>query len=274
MAVKIVSWNIGGMIAPWHCLTTMDADVALLQEASAPPQDVVSQICVDPADWYTAGWPGWRARTAIASLSHRAEVKWIQAKPLGETNSGELGVSRPGTLTAARVEADGVEPFVAVSLYSFWEKPHSTVESSWIFADASAHRLVSDLSLFIGSQDRHRILAAGDLNILYGYGEDGNEYWAGRYASVFERMKALGLCFVGPQFPNGRRACPWPDELPRDSKNVPTYYRRTTDPASATRQLDFVFASKGMADSVSVRAINGLHEWGPSDHCRLEIVVS
>ena len=139
--------------------------------------------------------------------------------------------------------------------------------------DASAHRLVSDLSVFIGTQDGHRVLAAGDLNLLYGYGDNGSEYWAGRYGTVFERMEALGLSFAGPQAPNGRMAQLWPEELPRESKNVPTY-RPTADPAGATRQLDFVFASQSMADSVSVRAINELHEWGPSDHCRLEIVVS
>ena len=261
------------MIAPWHCLTAMDADVALLQEAAAPPQEVRSQIHVDSAVWYTAGWPWWEARTAIAKLSQRVEVEWIMAKPVGQADSGELGASRLGTLTAARVKADGVEPFVAVSMYSFWEKPHSTVGGGWIVSDASAHRLISDLSVFIGSQYGHRIVAAGDLNILHGHGENGNEYWAGRYGSVFERMEALGLSFVGPQAPRGRQACPWPEELPCDSRNLPTY-RPRKDPASATRQLDFVFASKGMADSVTVRAINELDEWGPSDHCRLEIVVS
>ena len=83
----------------------------------------------------------------------------------------------------------------------------------------------------------------------------------------------LRLPFVGPQAPNGRQAKPWPDELPLDSKNVPTYHSEK-DPATATRQLDFVFASKGMADSVFVRALNEPEGWGPSDHCRLEITVS
>ena len=44
--------------------------------------------------------------------------------------------------------------------------------------------------------------------------------------------------------------------------------------AAATRQLDFVFASRGLADSVHVRALNEPDEWGPSDHCRVEIEVS
>ena len=273
MTVKIVSWNIDGKIDPWSDLAGMDADIALLQEAGEPPVDVSKRICVDPAPWHTAGWPGWLRRTAIAKLSDRVEVEWIEAKSFAEADSGELAVSRSGTLTAAVVTPPDIEPFVVVSMYSFWEKPHASA-GSWIFSDASAHRLVSDLSAFIGREDGHRIVAAGDLNILHRYGDYGNEYWAGRYGSVFDRMEALWLPFVGPQHPNGKQADPWPDELPRDSKNVPTYRTNRKQPCTATRQLDFVFASKGMADSVCVRALNEPEQWGPSDHCRLEIKVS
>jgi hypothetical protein len=42
--------------------------------------------------------------------------------------------------------------------------------SSWIHADASVHRLISDLSVLIGRQRGHKIIVAGDLNVLYGYG--------------------------------------------------------------------------------------------------------
>lgn len=78
---------------------------------------------------------------------------------------------------------------------------------------------------------------------------------------------------VGPQAPNGRPADPWPDELPADSRNVPTYHTRRQGPAGATRQLDFVFASAAIADRVRVRALNEIDEWGPSDHCRILIDV-
>ena len=192
----------------------------------------------------------------------------------GGSALGEFSVSRPGTVTAAHVSALGIEPFVAVSMYAMWERSHASSNSSWIVSDASAHRVVSDLSTFIGRQHGHRILAAGDLNILRGYGDDGSKYWAGRYGTVFDRMEALGLAFVGPQAPNGRQADPWPDELPGDSRNVPTFYPRGRGPITATRQLDFVFASRDMADSLRVRALNDPDHWGPSDHCRVLIEVS
>ena len=274
LGVRIVSWNIDGRTDPWHCLTAMDADVALLQEADRPPEEMRRRIDVDPAPWTTVGWTGWTRRTAIARLSERVEVEWITPKAMEEACSGQFAVSRPGTVTAAHVSAPGIEPFVVVSMYALWESPHASSNSSWIVSDASAHRVVSDLSTFIGRQDGHRILAAGDLNILRGHGEGGSEYWAGRYGTVFGRMEALGLVFLGPQAPNGRQADPWPDELPRDSRNVPTFYPSGRGPTTATRQLDFVFASRGMADSVRVRALNDPDHWGPSDHCRIEIEVS
>jgi len=115
---------------------------------------------------------------------------------------------------------------------------------------------------------------AGDLNILYGYGENGSAYWAARYASVFSRMSALGLAFVGPQAPAGRLAQPWPDELPRTSKNVPTFHTSHQSPASAARQLDFVFASHGLAGRMRATALNDPERWGPSDHCRIEIEIA
>ena len=159
-------------------------------------------------------------------------------------------------------------------MYGTWEKPHYLTGSPWIFADASVHRLISDLAIFIGSERGHHIIVAGDLNVLHGYGEDGNRYWASRYATVFDRMKALGLQFMGPQAPHGRQANPMPGELPGDSLNVPTFHTRHQTPATATRQLDFVFASESLAPRITVRALNEVEDWGPSDHCRVDFKVS
>ena len=41
MAIRIVSWNIAKKHEPWRQLLDMDVDVALLQEATEPPEDVV-----------------------------------------------------------------------------------------------------------------------------------------------------------------------------------------------------------------------------------------
>jgi hypothetical protein len=87
-------------------------------------------------------------------------------------------------------------------------------------------------------------------------------------------MSALGFQFMGPQAPHGgQQAHPWPDELPTNSLNVPTYRHNQNNPDSAKRQLDYVFASNSLSSRISVRAANGIYKWGPSDHCRIFIEV-
>jgi hypothetical protein len=177
--VKVMAWNIARRDEAWRYLLDTDADIALLQEAAAPPADVARRLEVDPSPWRTAGAGvnrPWRA--AVVKLSSRVQVQWIEPKPLADALPGDLAVSRLGTLAAAMVTPGDDDPFVAASMYAPWEKPHATTGSGWIYADGSVHRLISDLSALVGQQVGHRILAAGDLNILYGYGEHGSPYWA------------------------------------------------------------------------------------------------
>ncbi len=273
--VKLVAWNIARREEAWRALLDSGADVALLQEATEPPADVARRVDVGPSPWRTAGaglQRPWRA--AVVKLSDRVDVEWLELKPVDEASRQDLMVSRPGTLDAAILTAPDAEPVIVASMYAAWEQSYGVLTSGWIYADASAHRLISDLSALVGREAGHRIVVAGDLNILHGYGEQGSPYWASRYDTVFSRMQALGLSFVGPQSPAGRQAAPWPDELPTTSKDVPTYYASHQTPATATRQLDFVFASRGMKEHVCVRALNDPDGWGPSDHCRVEIEVS
>jgi endonuclease/exonuclease/phosphatase family metal-dependent hydrolase len=268
----MIAWNIAQRNEAWRSLLDTDADIALLQEAPEPPADVGARVHVDQAPWRTAGAGTKRPwRTVIARLSDRVSVQWLETKTVEEAAPGELAVSRSGTLSAAVVTPSTGESFIAVALYAAWERPHGTTGGSWIYADGSVHRLISDLSALIGQQAGHRIIAAGDFNILHGYGENGSAYWASRYNTVFNRMSALGLPLVGPQIPAGKSAEPWPDELPRTSKNVPTFHHSRQTPATATRQLDFVFASSCLVERVRVAARNEPHQWGPSDHCRVEI---
>ena len=95
---------------------------------------------------------------------------------------------------------------------------------------------------------------------------------------MFERAEALGLGLglglVGPFAPHGRMADPRPVELPDGARDVPTYHTRTQGPAGTQRQLDFVFASTLIAERIEVRALNCVEEWGPSDHCRVAILVN
>jgi hypothetical protein len=265
-----VSWNTGG--CAWWDACDPDIDVLLLQEARKPPSAPNFEMVPSIDDeWRTAGLRKRDWATVIAAPSGRVGLR---PHPLAEEQDplpGSLFVSRAGTLRAAEVMRDEQVVVTVASMYATWESART---GSTIYADAAAHRMLSDLSGLISTRKRHRIVAAGDLNILRGYGEDGASYWKGRYDTVFDRAEALGLICVGPHTPNGRQAEPWPDELPRDSVNVPTFHTSRNAPATATRQLDFVFASGSIADHVTARALNEIEEWGPSDHCRIEIEVS
>ena len=257
--IRIVSWNIAKQHQPWRELAAMDADIALVQEGGQPPEDV-SGVEIGPkesydshhwnSDWWKGrGWPHLYERwPMVVKLSDRVEVEWFkQVTPITEVAEDEIAVSGIGIIAAARVTPkDGsVEPFIAVSMYARWMGPHPSVRSSWIYADASAHRIISDLSAFIGHEDtrRHRIIAAGDLNTGHGYtGEPytGDPYWRARDHSVFDRFNAIGMEFMGPQSPNGRQADPTPAGLPPDTLNVPTYYTiAQKKPENAQIQLDY-----------------------------------
>ena len=267
--VKLICWNIAGDRAPWRFLLDCDADIALLQEARTPPDDVAGRVEVDPAPFLDS--KGYRiSRTAVVKLSDRVQVKWLDPVPIAEAGAGDFVVSQPRSIAAAIVDAPGVAPFVAVSICAAYEKSHPP--TGWNIVDASVHRVISDLSLLIGKQSGHRVVAAGDLTIWHGYGR--NAYWKRRNDTVFERMEAIGLPLVGPRHPHGRQADPWPSWLPEDSLNVPTYHNIGASPSEANNQLDFVFASEGMAGAIQVTELNSAEEWGPSDHCRIEIVVA
>ena len=109
----------------------------------------------------------------VVNLSDRVDVEWFrQVGPIGEPTEDEIAVSGIGTITAARITPQDSPPFIAVSMYARWIRPHPSTKSGWRvgYQDGSAHRIISDLSAFIGSADppTHRILAAGDLNMIYG----------------------------------------------------------------------------------------------------------
>ena len=279
--IKVVSWNVGKRQEPWRELVRMapdgDADLALLQEAGNPPGNLVHLVeYEDRVFWNRHLYDRW---PLVVKLSNRIKVEpYRQVEPISELGEDEIGVSGIGTIAAAKVTPCNSEEqaFVAVSMYARWLKPHPSTKSSWKVgcSDASAHRIISDLSAFIGHRNpaKHRILAAGDLNIFYG-ATGCKLSLPERDRTVWDRMQALGLEFLGPQAPHGRLASSIPDDVPSDTKNVPTYYKRRGGPETAENQLDYAFASPGFHESVSVRAMNDVKEWGPSDHCRLMIEV-
>ena len=262
--LRLVSWNIALRKAALNALQGSDYDVALLQEAPVPEDS----------------WEGkhYSRCARVVALSDRAEVMEFRRIPQGaKPEPNEIVVSAAGTISAAQIVPSGGTPFIAVSLYARWEKPHPRTPTNWSvgYADAMAHRAISDLSAFIGHVDpaRHRILIAGDLNLIHGATDSNPLALPARDRSVFLRLESLGFEFVGPQFPRGRQADPPRAGLPADTDNVPTYHTTRQRPETAANQLDYVFASRGFHRRVQTRALNEPEGWGPSDHCRIAIDV-
>ena len=278
--IRLISWNIARRSEPWRELVEMarqGVDVALLQEAGSPPGDLVDLIeYQDDVLWNRQLYDRW---PLVVQLSDRVEVeRFRQVPPISELGERDIGVSGIGTIAAARVTPrdSPEEAFVAVSMYARWMRPHPSTHSLWRVgaSDVSAHRILSDLSAFIGHEDssKHRILAAGDLNMIYG-AIGRTLSLPEREGTVWDRFEALGLEFLGPQAPDGRRAASPPD-VPPDTRNVPTFHPAGRSAADATTQLDYAFASRGFHERIKVRALNEIDEWGSSDHCRLLIEVT
>ena len=102
LAVTVVSWNIARSTEPWRQLLQMDADVALLQEAAPPPDDLVrlrratlppaegaSPLDIGPREaWDSHSWNSdwWRGRgnalfdrwPMVVRLSDRVDVEWFK----------------------------------------------------------------------------------------------------------------------------------------------------------------------------------------------------
>ena len=242
----VVSWNIARRHEPWRQLATMDADVALLQEATPPPPDVAGVVDTGPPEhWDSHGWNSRRYEgrldrlsdrwPMVVRLSDRVEVEWFwQVSPISETEEDEIAVSGIGTIAAARVIPRDAPPFIVASMYASWLKPHpSTGRRSARFSDGSTHRIISDLSAFIGSTDpgTHRILAAGDLNIVYGSTNPG-------YARPPETARSPTAWTRSASSCSGLATPPAGGPAPRRPASPPirATCRRTTTAASRPRQ--------------------------------------
>ena len=287
--IKVVSWNISKRNEPWRALARMaregKADVALLQEAGNPPDDLEHPLWFDSEEF----WKGCRRDDRplydrwcmVVRLSDRVDLDWFRSiPPISELGEREFGVSGIGTIAAARAAPRGWpedDAFTVVSMYARWIKPHPSTATPWRVgaSDVSAHRILSDLSAFVGHEDpsKHRILAVGDLNMFYG-ATGTSLSMPTRERTVWDRIAALGLEFLGPQAPNERQSSIRQPDVPPDTKNLPTWVRNGRSPGEADRQLDYAFASRGFHERVTARALNEVDEWGPSDHCRLLMEVS
>ena len=198
----------------------------------------------------------------------KISVDWIEVKIAVDAKVGELGVSQPGMVAACVTPSDGEFVGGCIDVRAMGRSSSLDQEQMalrrWL---RSSHCL---RPVRLSDVKDHRIIAAADLT--YGYGERRSPYWKRRYMTVFERMDALGLSFVGPQHPNGRHErvlgrmnCPEQARTFLLSATIEKCRQRLSD--SWTSYLEISFRVGVSA------ALNSPDQWGPSDHCRVEIEI-
>ena len=222
--VRMVCWNIARSLDAYEEVRKMeDVDVALLQEVGRGAADQMADVIGDEAAW---NWDRSSIWPAVVRLSKRVQVDTLKpvAPESEDTAQNTIAVSDSRTLAAALVRPlqdakPAFEPFLVFSTYARWLRPNRLAgfspvrrghQAINIYSDGSAHRVISDISAFIGHTNplSHRLLVAGDLNAIYGATDDSRLENPPRARTIFARMQALGLEFRGPQCRQTGRASP------------------------------------------------------------------
>ena len=230
----LVCWNMFRK-ASWDFLVAehIDADLAMLQEAYTPTPIAKRSLDVGPGPWRT---PGSNSARAIVGISSDVEVVRIPEDEVIQAGVPGEAVDRHIFAAAAIERVDG-DPFYAVSIEAWPDIVHAVPEVLRAVTRAGGRELP--------------FVVGGDFNVRRGYDS----------TAIFRDLAAAGVPLVGP--------------FGTDGGTTPTKYdnRRGGVPADARRQLDYVFASTSIAETITVRALNGptKEEWGPSDHCRILI---
>lgn len=120
MRIRVVSWNVGKRSEPWRELARMardgEAELALLQEAGRPPEEVVDRVGYeDRVFWNRHLYDRW---PLVVRLSDRIAVEqYRQVPPSSDLAEAQIGVSGIGAIAAGRVIPRDSEAaaFVAVS---------------------------------------------------------------------------------------------------------------------------------------------------------------
>ena len=276
MTMRLIAWNMNARSSNWTVLAELmqsyGANASMVQEAVAPPHGFKSALAVmtDPSlgdqGWQTPVPSGANRKfaSAVAAID-QAPIEMWRPVPLATAAYKDAAISHPGQWVAAAFGAHE-KPIWVVSLYGLWDTLPHTKD---IYAEASLHRALSDLSRLFYSRSAERIVLAGDLNVWRGYGD---RKWQPGYQSVFDRLVAYGFELAGPLRSGGLPLdkCPCPNSGKPECRHVRTYRHQRSE-AATPYQTDFAFV-RGIR-LVQCRALDEERHWQHSDHCPLLIEV-
>ncbi len=288
MALRIATWNMDhwkrmrddpsgqAQRDAWAYLTSLNVDVALVQEAVPPP-------FVDPSSWPVRSHPApdrpdeWfmhpryrRWGSAVVVFNPQLEFEPVESAQLnGFRLPTALWVSHPGSWSAIKITKADQPPITLVSAYGAWDIATADGKSSYY--QTTVHRILSDLTPLLESDDGQRTVLAGDLNV----GTQSNhptdeEPYRSRPTSraLFDRFASLGLVecigagLPADRGPLARCTCgPAPD-----CRHVQTY-RHDNKPDGMPWQNDYFFAGSALAGALtSCVVVDDEATWALSDH--------
>ncbi len=259
MIFKIAAWNMRRNSGGWAFLAeTLQPDVALLQEAPTPPQELLN-IYKGPI--------GTTRQWGSAVVSFDRDIEDLPTiKNRHSSDPFELYQHHPGAMAVARVSLPESEPLVAVSLYGLL---------AGNYAQSSVLRLLADLLPLFDSPLKDRVVLGGDLNLSTQLKKPDRQ----RHQAIFAYMESLGLrnCFFETR--ESRKSwvdCPC-EEAPH-CYHVQTHrHVSNKDPQNDRKwHNDYLFISdKLVRRLVDCYALNeeSAGTWAISDHCPIVAVL-
>lgn len=261
----IMSWNMNGNPDAWgralELAESAGVQVALVQEAKPPTSPSIRTVPDTSEPWSIDAHRDVQRgfRTAVAVLDPDIRFASKVPVPFAEHRRGDFTASHPGQFAVIDVlDAENQIAFTAISLYGIWDQ-----DERFLFAEGTLHRALSDLTVLFQDRNRTRIVLTGDFNIYRQWANSsigGN--WSPRYDTVFSRLEAYGLRFVGPTSAEPLPNCPCGGGAQCQHVRTFAYQRKATN---RPYQLDYVFAT----DSVQVLdcgVISDETDWTFSDH--------
>ena len=150
-----------------------EADVALLQEACTPPEEVDAQLDAGPGPWAPAGWSG---AVAVVGVSGAVGLERVPVDDVVDVAQADAASAHLGRLAAAIVTLPDGERISLVSL----EATGVAIERVPGMVREAQRRCGDDLPCIVG----------GDVNV-----------WWHSDTPIFGDMIRMGLPLVGPHAP-------------------------------------------------------------------------
>ncbi|HET7690504.1 MAG TPA: endonuclease/exonuclease/phosphatase family protein [Nocardioidaceae bacterium] len=268
MEFSVATWNLhqGGLHAAWDALSTLDADVVLVQEAAVPagwtpPAGVRSWPPIDRPDlWGSKGGRYWSAGVVVLNpeFTVRPFADLVVRAAQGPLEEGRPG--RTGVLAACNLELQAHTVVTVASAYGMWERDAAGTSIS----EGTMNHILDDFLPTLPSEQS--VVLGGDFNIWIQPHQGA--VWPA-YQAIFDRLTSAKLidCL---QAEDGWGRAPLADCSCGGGpgcRHVRTY-RHRWQPSSNPWQNDYVFASESMARNlVACSVLDDDAYWALSDHC-------